>query len=89
MSEDKWRQDESATDAVARCSLAHARDAAKHYGKNARPPREADEEGAVNVVDLLPCDDPSHVYCGGRLVFVRIGTTAQCEVRMLPRREQP
>lgn len=68
-----------------RVSLDHALEAATHYGKwRVRKPRYPDEEGAVAIVLLMDCGDPSHEACGGRMAFFR-ASNKQCEVRTLPR----
>jgi hypothetical protein len=69
-----------------RCTLDHARKARVHYGRHAREPAQPDELGALVVVDLIDCGDPSHDACGGRLAFFRIAGVDQCEIRRLARR---
>jgi hypothetical protein len=60
-----------------RCSLDVARDPHRDFCGTVRAPKYPDEQGAINVVELL--------FAGGaRVAFFRLPGLNQCEVRELP-----
>jgi len=84
----RYDADEQPTPGASlRCSLDHVRKARQNYTR-AREPVHLDELGALLVVDLLDCGDPTHEACGGRIAFFRLAGVDQCEIRRLPRRSR-